>query len=168
MEGLLAFPARFFVSEQIVHHITGGFKSFHNRLQCEEIPGEDLEESQAFPVAIIRDPAMLPGEKADAEMALTRMETVGPLRRWDSAETPGVNLRGSSAALDQYLDINIANFKVYPEWKDVDRDTWIRFLLANIFGLVVQWGTSGPAIYVMYYSPPVVSSQMPSKELETK
>jgi hypothetical protein len=38
--------------------------------------------------------------------------------------------------------------------------------MANIFGFVVQWGTSGPAIYVTYYSPPAVSFTLLFQNLE--
>lgn len=165
-EGLNAFSYRFFPSEWSGDHVIRGFEALHGRLKSNEVPDADQDEGTFFPKdGIYKTAHASEGESLDLEtgVALSTVGTRQPSKTWDSTKPPGINLGGSSKVLDQYLGIDIARFTAYPEWDEISRGQWVRFIMANLFGLVVQWGTSGPAIYVMYYSPPVVSFSFLSK-----
>jgi hypothetical protein len=157
-EGLITFPYRFFTSEQSSDHIIRSYESLHNRLKNNQVP--DAEESEIFQTDGFYNTAHASdAESLDLEngVALTPVGIPRHVRIWDWTVPLGRILSGSSSALDRYLEIDVTRFTAYPEWKDISRSQWIPFIMANLFGLVIQWGTIGPAIHVMYYSPPVVS-----------
>jgi hypothetical protein len=133
-EGVNTFPYRFFSSEQISNLVIEGFESLNDRLEQNRIPDADQDEMEIFQ----------PGG-------------FNTIRIWNPELPPEGNFKAKSGALDLYLRINVARITAYPEWKEIGRHQWIHLILANILGLVVQWGTTGPAIWVMYWSPPVVS-----------
>jgi hypothetical protein len=159
-EGLNTFPYRFFSSEQTSDQVIRAFESLQDRLKKNQVPDADQDESAVFQTNGFSDTASASDIKSldhNDGVELTAVGTVRRVRTWDSNEPPQRNLGGSAGAMDRYLRIDFNRFTAYPEWNEISHSQWIRFITANLFGLAVQWGTSGPAIYVMYYSPPVVS-----------
>jgi hypothetical protein len=162
-EGVSTFPWRFFATWQSSDHVMKGFESFYHRLKDDQVPGidHDQDENTVFRTRELFDSV----HASDVEsldhsngVALTTIVNVRPPKTWDWRESPESNLRGTYEALHQYLGIDIDGcFTAYPEWEEIGWDQWMRFIIANLSGLAIQWGTSGPAIYVMYFSPPVVS-----------
>ncbi|KUJ15989.1 uncharacterized protein LY89DRAFT_783227 [Mollisia scopiformis] len=155
-EGLNTFPCKFFPSEQLVDHVVRPFESFHQRLEHDQAPVSNKDDNLFSPKYGSFDLASrLDSKLLDLEAASPTTGRLRPVKTWDSTKSPTLNLKGSSQALDEYLGIEVSRFTAYPKWSEVVRGTWMRFIMANILGLVVQWGTSGPGIYVMYYTPPV-------------
>jgi hypothetical protein len=159
-EGLITFQCRYFSSEQISKIFIGGFESHRNRLKLNQVPEDHQDETELFKKVVFDNVS----SASDAEplniengICLNTMSTIRHIRTWDSDQSLEDNFKGPSRTLDRYLGIDVSRFTAYPEWEDIDLGQWIRCIMANLFGLVVQWGTAGPAIYVMYYSPPVVS-----------
>jgi len=154
-EGLNTFAYRFLSSGNLSSRIMGGFESLYNRLKHEQIPHDGDKEGVKFQ-SIEYDPTK--PEICDLEngIALAPVDSTRSIRRWNSEETPEKNISGSSKALDDYLGIKVTDITAYPEWNRITGEQWAHLIVANLFGLIVHWGTSGPAIYIMYYSPPVV------------
>jgi len=63
----------------------------------------------------------------------------------------------TAEVLDSSLNIEPAKITAYPEWGQINAIQWITFVLGYIFGLLVVWCTCGPALFVLYTTPPVVS-----------
>jgi hypothetical protein len=169
-EGLNTFPYRFFSSWQSSDHIMRGFESLCRRLKNNQVPDDNQDTNLIFHADGLFNTASTSDVESlghDKGVALTTVGAMRPAKTWDSTAPPENNLRGSPRALDRYLELDVTSLTAYPEWKEITRSQWIRFISANIFGLVVQWGTSGPAIYVMFYSPPVVSFSLLFHNLET-
>ena len=164
-EGLNTFQPRYFSSEQISGLVIGGFEFLCDHLKQNQVPDDHHHDEPEFFKRVVFDnlSRVSGAESLDLEngLSLTTMSTIRPIKTWDSEQSPEDNFKEPSRALDRYLGIDVARFAAYPEWEDISRGQWARFIMANLFGLVVQWGTSGPAIYVMYYSPPVVSFPLP-------
>ena len=187
-EGLNTFLHRYFSSEWSSSQIIGGFEALYVRLKNNEVPMEDgRQETPVFQTSGLFNDAQDFGAEPLSHAIKTALATsarVPPIETIDPTDTrsnplPGHDkgialvtakserfipepqersLRGSSRQMDRYLRFDEICFTAYPGWKDISCGQWIRFVVANVFGLVVQWGTSGPAIYVMYYSPPIVST----------
>jgi hypothetical protein len=174
-EGPITFPARFFTSWHACQPIINGLEAFHDRLRDNEIPDTDDSSTQdrhdnipTNSVVFDQDaPFALPTgtglELIDMNKECTSVSVIeipalptGP-RIWDPSQSPEFNLAGSADALDRYLGDATSMLTAYPEWSEIGWEHWARFVYGNIFGLIVQWGTSGPSIWVMYFSPPIVS-----------
>ena len=161
-EGVSTFPWRYFLAWQSSDRIMKGFESFYDRLKKDQVPGLDHDGSdntvfdtvEPFGAVRVSGTESLNHNKEVTSVAISNVQKD---RTWDWRESPETNLRGTSEALCQYLSVDDDVFTAYPEWEDISWGEWKRFIIANIFGLVIQWGTSGPAIFIMYYSPPVVS-----------
>ncbi|KAF8847427.1 hypothetical protein BDZ45DRAFT_754919 [Acephala macrosclerotiorum] len=157
-EGVNAFPYRFLPSEHTSNLIIGGFESLHDRLEQNRIPDADQDETEIFQPGgsdTVTYSSNLGSLELGNGLPSNTKSAVRPIRTWNSELPPERNFEAKSGALDLYLRIDVARITAYPEWKEIGRHQWVRLILANIFGLVVQWGTTGPAIWVMYWSPPV-------------
>ncbi|RDW85315.1 hypothetical protein BP6252_02905 [Coleophoma cylindrospora] len=157
-EGLNTFICRFFSSAKTSNHIIHSFESFHDRLKRNQVPEIDQDVRVVFQTKGLFSNAYAADIESldyDKGVSLAMMISLRPVETSNSRGHPERNLSWSPTALDRYLGIDIDRFTAYPEWKEINLNQWVHFIMANLFGLVVQWGTSGPAIYVMYYSPPV-------------
>jgi hypothetical protein len=167
-EGLNTFPFRFFSSERLSDIVIRSFEAFNDRLRNDQMLDSIQEETVAFNLSGIFDSPHSSEAQSIELQSMNKVGTLRPIRTWDSDGPLRENFRAPPRVLDQYLKLDIDSFAPYPEWREVSCQQWMRFFLANLFGLMVLWGTTGPAIYVMYYSPPVVSSQLCFKHVETK
>ncbi|OCK74128.1 hypothetical protein K432DRAFT_447470 [Lepidopterella palustris CBS 459.81] len=172
-EGPVNFAPKFFTSWWTCQSIIQGFEAFHDRLKTNQVPDADYgsdngdHENKQSEAVDFRIGGLFVSEDAansgvlEMKMDSTVKSIVGVVpvnagaRTWDSRISPEENLRGTSKALDRYLRITVAALTAYPEWKDIGWDQWGRFFVGNMLGLLLQWGTCGPAIYVMYFSPPI-------------
>jgi hypothetical protein len=175
-EGPLYFASKFFPGWSSCEHILRAFEMLTVRQKKEEVPrgyssenDKDFEMERASKVEFRRnelDNAADASVKDDIELTeydtgeTETLDTVIDQTRscvkWDSILSPEENMRGTAAEMDRYLEIDPSTLTAYPEWRDISWGQWIRFAIGNLFGIIVLWGTSGPAIYIMYFSPPVV------------
>jgi hypothetical protein len=175
-EGLVTFGARFISTWALSEDIMNGFEGVGHRLKNNQAPDlndnlDDLgtEDSNSAHEIFRTDLFEDKRETVDTTVADLEKGTVvettvavsssiSRTRTWDPRLPPKDIMRTSPEALDRYTGINVRGLKAYPEWKEISWGQWIRFSVANLFGLALQWGACGPAIWVMYFSPPVVSS----------
>jgi hypothetical protein len=171
-EGPINFSGKFFTAWWASRSIIKGFETMGRCLKENKFPdhedftgngdpGSDNNFGVSFRTEGLFDVKRPEDAKfMDIEMMATAETTdlISPIvsrtRNWDYTVPPAQNLRGTSEALDRYVGINPANLTAYPEWSEISWGQWVRFALANLFGLALQWGTCGPAIWVTYFSPP--------------
>jgi hypothetical protein len=186
-QGPVYFPAKMFTSWWTAEQIIRGFEKLHERLQNKEMPKDeaipfrtevigrheslegstntdDIELSEVGPreVGNGEDEIEEPGKIKIAKIVIRRVDDEP--RKWDPNQPAEDNFRATPEALDRYLNIVPADITAYPEWKEIDRQQWSRFVSGHTFGLLFVWCTTGPAIYVMYMAEPVVSLLLPLQE----
>jgi len=161
-EGLNTFVYRFLSSGNLSSYIVEGFESLYDRLKDEQIPCE-VDKADVTFQAVEYDPVEPETSDLESGISLAPIASTPSVKRWNPKQTLEKNISGSSKAFDDYLHIDVTKIRAYPEWKEITGQQWAHLIAANLFGLIVQWGTSGPAIYLMYYSPPVVCSHLSLK-----
>jgi hypothetical protein len=77
------------------------------------------------------------------------------VRTWNNDRRPEENLAGDSYTTAQYcgLDLTHGQIVAYPEWSDISVNVWKRVVIASLIAIFVQWGTTGPAVLIAYYTP---------------
>ena len=80
--------------------------------------------------------------------AWTRSEFV--LKQFKAAET--------TKSLGDVVPDSEKPLKAYPEWKDLDSKIWTSIIVAVVFGVAIQIGSTGPAMILMFLFPPRVSA----------
>jgi hypothetical protein len=172
-EGPTNFSGKFFTAWWASQSIIRGLETTGHRLKENKVPDlEHLEDNKDpangndFGVNFRTDVFGLKKSEDEKSMDVeieTVAETTASIdpvvsrtRTWNPQLAPAENFRGTSKALDSYTGINVAKLTAYPEWSEIDWQQWTRFAVANLFGLAMQWGTAAPAIWVMYFSRPIV------------
>lgn len=72
---------------------------------------------------------------------------------WDTHQLPEPNLAGTAAQVTRYSGCDTRPFLAYPEWKDISAKVWHRMGISILLAFIIQWGTTGPAIFVAYLTP---------------
>jgi hypothetical protein len=74
---------------------------------------------------------------------------------WNHDRRPEENLAGDSYTTAQYcgLDLTHGQIVAYPEWSEISANVWKRIVIASLVAVFVQWGTTGPAILIAFYTP---------------
>ena len=172
-EGPINFSGKFFTAWWASQSILEGLETTGRRLKENKVPdfehiadNKDSTNSDQYGVDFRTDVFDVKGPEEvkfmDVEMEKIAETTISidPIvsrsRTWDSNLAPAENFRGTSKALDRYTGIDVAKLTAYPEWNEIGWQQWTQFGIANLFGLALQWGTGFPAIWVMYFSPPIV------------
>jgi len=183
-EGLINFPSKFFTASWASQWIVKMFEAMGDKLKVNRVPSlsdipntggadngksfsEDFRREGLFDGVKKPDDVKIPDEakEVDLEKGSTTVSIgpiVSPIRTWDLSLSPEENMWPASVEVqDGYVSIDVKHLTAYPEWSEIGCAQWILFAAGNLFGLALQWGTCGPAIWVMYFSPPVVSSPTP-------
>ena len=74
---------------------------------------------------------------------------------WDMHQLPEPNLAGTATQVAKYCGFATRPILAYPEWRHISAKVWHRILISGLVALFVQWGTTGPAIFVGYLTPVV-------------
>lgn len=74
---------------------------------------------------------------------------------WKHDRRPEENLAGDSYTTAHYcgLDLTHGQILAYPEWGEITANVWKRVVIASFVAIFVQWGTTGPAVVIAYYTP---------------
>ncbi|PSN75195.1 hypothetical protein BS50DRAFT_34271 [Corynespora cassiicola Philippines] len=63
------------------------------------------------------------------------------------------NIAGDAYTTAQYCGLNHGKILAYPAWKTIPADVWKRIFSASVAAMTVQWGTTGSALLIAYYTP---------------
>ena len=74
---------------------------------------------------------------------------------WDARKTALPNLAGDSIKTATYCGIDTRSILAYPKWGDITPGVWRDIVVASVFALIVQWGTSGASVLIAYLTPTV-------------
>lgn len=72
---------------------------------------------------------------------------------WDPHILAETNLAGTMSQLAKYCGFDTRPIPAYAEWEDISSEVWHRLIIASLVAMWVQWGTTGPAIFVAYLTP---------------
>ncbi|KAF2673541.1 hypothetical protein BT63DRAFT_159514 [Microthyrium microscopicum] len=173
-EGPINFIGKFFAAERAVQIVVDGFESMSQNLRENRLPYSSFEEANGTPTdntgsgrvsfrldglfesshEVATDSKTTDVEAA-IELVTLSTQSLSQPRSWDHTLSRSENLSGTAEALDHFTNIDISTITAYPEWSEITWSQWFRLGSAISFGLAVLWGTCGPAIYVMFNSPPV-------------
>lgn len=78
-------------------------------------------------------------------------------RSWDSDTSDNLreHLNGDLDQVAAYCGLQNINLNAYASWSELDAQVFHHLLFASLAGIIVQWGTTGPAILVAYKTPSV-------------
>lgn len=72
---------------------------------------------------------------------------------WDLHQKTEANLTGTATQVAKYCGLGTRPVLAYPEWNRINAKVWHRMLIAALLAIWVQFGTTGPAIFVAYLTP---------------
>jgi hypothetical protein len=73
------------------------------------------------------------------------------LRDWDPQGSLAENLAGDSVETANYCGLRGGSIPAYPT--TLPSEVWKRVFLAAVVALFVQWGTTGPSLFISYLTP---------------
>lgn len=73
---------------------------------------------------------------------------------WDS-QKPSSNLEGDIKGTAGYCGLHKVPVVAFPKWSDIPSPIYRRILAASLWGLFVQWGTTGASILIAFLTPTI-------------
>lgn len=85
----------------------------------------------------------------------SRLQVNGRSWNSDTSDNLEEHLNGDHDQVAAYCGMPDINLNAYASWPELDAQVLHHLIFASLAGIIVQWGTTGPAILVAYKTPAV-------------